>query len=79
MKYKRKTGRASERDGEPGNPDQSVKVTGIRLEPDGTVTLTLGRPLGERVSYAPPEGVQDPDVIEPTAVYKPFADEWVSG
>ena len=74
MKNKRKTGRA----GEPGHPDQTVKVTGIRLEPGGIVTLTLARPLGENVPYAPPEGVQDPDVIEPTAVYRPFTDEWTN-
>jgi hypothetical protein len=75
MKDKRKTGRA----GEPGHPDQGYKVTGIRLEPGGILRVTVERPLGVSVPYAAPEGEQDPDTIEPIAVYKPFTDEWTRG
>jgi len=74
MRDKRKNGRA----GAPGLPDGPYNVTGFRLEPDGTVRVTVERVLGERVSYAPPEGGKDPDTIEPTAIYKPHINEWTS-
>ena len=59
------------KDDEPGHPDQTRKVTGVRFEPGGWVRVTLEPEPGEPVPYAPPDEVQD-DVIEPTAVYKPW-------
>lgn len=65
------SGEGKRRAAEPATPSQPRKVTGIRLDPDGTVWITLAPALGDPVSYAPPEEKQD-DVIEPTTVYKPW-------
>lgn len=58
------------RDDEPARTTHR-KVTGIRIEPDGTVRANLEPVLGDPAPHAEPDELQD-DVIEPTAVYKPW-------
>ena len=62
------------RDGEPDHPDQPYIVAAVAVDgasPTGYAVATV--PL-EPVPYAPPDGLQDDDVIEPTQVFKP----WIS-
>ena len=58
-------------DDEPTARTTHRKVTGMRIEPGGAARVTLAPDLGEPTPYADPDELQD-DVIEPTAVYKPW-------
>jgi hypothetical protein len=55
----------------PDHPDHARIVTGVGID-SGTIT---GRVVGYRrahpAPYAPPDGEQEDDVIEPTAVFEP--------
>ena len=57
---------------EPDHPDQPVIVTVVGLDFDSATGLTRVRVAGDRIPYARPDGEQEDDVIEPTAVFKPW-------
>lgn len=57
-------------DAEPTAPTTLRKVTGIRIEPDGTARVILAPIPTEPVPYAEPDELQD-GIVEPTAVFKP--------
>ena len=59
------------RDDEPGHPDHADKPTVIAFDFDPATGLATARIARGPVSHPAPDDVQD-DVIEPTAVFKPW-------
>jgi hypothetical protein len=55
---------------EPDHPDQVFKATVVGFDPGNPSGVTIGYIPLHPVSYAPPEGEQEPGVIEPTALFK---------
>ena len=57
---------------EPDHPDHPYILAAVGVDPANPDTVAYAlRPL-QPAPYAPPDGKQDDDVIEPTAVYKPW-------
>jgi hypothetical protein len=62
------------RDGEPDHPDQAYIVAAVAVDPGNPSGIAIARVPLEPVPYAPPDGLPEPGVIEPTQVFKP----WIS-
>jgi hypothetical protein len=63
----------SRRRGEkPDHPEHPVIVAGVGIDPANPGVIAYGYLPLQPVPYAPPDGEQDDDVIEPTAVFNPW-------
>jgi hypothetical protein len=57
---------------EPEEPAHPFIIAGIGIDPANPGTVAYALRALEPVPYAPPDGKQDDDVIEPTAVFNPW-------
>jgi hypothetical protein len=60
---------------EPDLPDHPVIVADVGVDPANPDAIAIAYRALQPTSYAPPDDKQDDDVIEPTAVFKP----WIPG
>ena len=59
-------------DDEPDHPDHPYIVAAVGVDPANPGTVAYALRALQPAPYAPPDGKQDDDVIEPTAVFKPW-------
>jgi hypothetical protein len=55
-----------------GHPDHPGILVGAAIDPAEPATVVLVFAPGKRAPYAEPDHVQEPGVLYPTAVYKPW-------
>lgn len=59
-------------DEEPDHPEHPYIVAAVGIDPAGPGIVAIARRALQPVPYAPSEDEQDDDVIEPTAIFKPW-------
>ena len=60
------------KDDEPDHPDHVFIAADVSVDPTVPGSVVIARVPMEPVPYAPPDGLPEPGVIEPTQVFKPW-------